>query len=134
MNNKSNARLYQLNHCTYNCVYHVVWVTKYRQRFFDIEYNKKVLKKMLRAICRWKGIVIKGWYIGEDHVHMYIVIPPKYSVSYVLNVLKGKSSGWIKKSTKQLPSGSVWSRGYFVTTTGVNEYVVKKYMRVMVID
>ena len=128
MHHKTNGRLYQLNHCTYNCKYHIVWVTKYRQDFFGSAHSKMVLRKMLRAICRWKDVLINGWYIGTDHVHLYITIPPKYSVSYTVNVLKGKSSSWIKKSTNQLPSGSVWSRGYFVTTTGVNEYVVKKYI------
>ena len=108
MDNKTNGRLYQLNHCTYNCKYHLVLVTKYRQEFFGSAHSQMVLRKMLRAICRWKGIMINGWYIGKDHVHMYVTIPPKYSVSYVVNVLKGKSSSWIKKSTHQFPSGSVW--------------------------
>lgn len=82
MNHRTNGRLYQLNHCTYNCKYHIVWVTKYRQDFFGSAHSKMVLRKMFRAICRWKGLLINGWYIGDDHVHLYITIPPKYSVSF----------------------------------------------------
>lgn len=128
MNNKTNGRLYQLEHSTYYCVYHLVWVTKYRQPLFSNDYNKMVLKKMLKSICRWKGFEIKAWHIGDEHIHLYILIPPKYSVSYAVLILKGKSSSWIKKKTKKLPMGSIWSRGYFITTTGVNEQIIKRYI------
>ena len=128
MNSRRNGRLYQLNHCTYRCKYHLVWVTKYRQDFFSSPYNKKVLKKMLSSICKWKGLTIHGWCIASDHIHLHITIPPKYSVAYCVNILKGKSSAWLRKKTKKLPPGSIWSRGYFVSTTGVNEYIVKRYI------
>lgn len=66
--------------------------------------------------------------MGPEHVHLYISIPPKYSVSYAVNILKGKSSSWIKKKTNKLPKGSIWNRGYFVTTLGLSEYAVRKYV------
>ena len=125
--NRNNGRLYQLNHCTYMCNYHIVWVTAYRRKYFEKEWNKRELRNMVRSICRWKGFEIRAWHVGDEHVHLYISIPPKYSVSYAVNILKGKSSSWIKKKTKRI-EGSVWQRGYFVSTLGINEIVVKKYI------
>lgn len=125
---RKNARIYQLSHTTYCCQYHLVWGTKYRQKLFEKEYNKQVLKKILASICKWKGIEIHAWHVGEEHVHMNVTIPPKYSVSYAVNILKGKSSGWIKKKSKKFPMDSIWSRGYFVSTLGLNEEGVKRYI------
>lgn len=125
---RNNSRLYQLSHCTYICKYHIVWTTRYRQEFFEAEYNKGELKKMLRSISRWKKFVIEGWHVGSEHIHLYIVIPPKYSVAYAVSILKGKTSAWIKKKTKKLPTGSIWNRGYYVSTVGLNEYAVRKYV------
>lgn len=121
-------RVYQLSHSTYICEYHVVWATKYRRNYLKTEWLKKELKRELQIISKWKNFVIHSWHVGEDHVHLYITIPPKYSVSYAVEMLKGKSSVWMKKKTKQLPEGSVWGRGYFVSTLGLNEMAVKKYI------
>ena len=79
-------------------------------------------------ICKWKGFIILAWHIGDEHIHLYLVIPPKYSVSYALQILKGKSSSWLKKKTNKFPKGTLWTRGYFVTTTGLNEHAVKHYI------
>ena len=125
---KKNGRLYQLSHCTYRCNYHIVWTTKYRREHFKDAYVSEEMKRILKTICKWKQFEINAWHIGEEHVHLYISIPPKYSVSYAVNILKGKSSSWIKKKTKKLGTGSIWNRGYFVTTIGVSEQAVKRYV------
>lgn len=93
------------------------------------EYIQEQMKRMIKSICRWKGFEVESWHIGEEHIHLYISIPPKYSISYALKVLKSKTSGWIRKKTKKLPKGSVWARGYFVSTVGINEIVIKKYIQ-----
>ena len=115
-----NARLYRLNHCTYLCQYHLVWTPRYRGKVLGSAFIKAEMKRMFKMICRWKGFEIRGWHIGDEHIHLYIVIPPKYSVSYAVSIIKGKSSAWIKKKTKQFPPGSFWCRGYFVSTIGIN--------------
>jgi len=125
---RNNARLYQLNHSTYICSYHIVWRTKRREKYFESEYSKEELKRILRSISKWKKFVIHSWHVGEEHVHLYMTIPPKYSVSYAVNILKGKSSSWMKKKTSKLPEGSIWNRGYFVSTIGINEHAVKMYI------
>ena len=124
-----SRKLYQLEHCTYRCFYHVVWTPRYRGKVLQDKYIKAELKRIFRAICKWKGWEISAWHIGDEHIHLYIGIPPKFSISYSLAVLKGKSSAWIKKKTKQFPAGPLWARGYFVSTVGIDEVIVKRYVQ-----
>ena len=91
-------------------------------------YIKAELKRIFKSIARWKGFRIIPWHVGDEHIHLYVIIPPKYSVSYALQIFKGKSSSWIKKKTKQFPRGSLWCRGYFVSTIGINEHQVRNYI------
>ena len=120
--------LYQLEHCTYHCSYHIVWTPKYRGKVLADTFIKNELKRMFQQIANWKGLRIYAWHIGDEHIHLHISIPPKYSVSYTVQILKGKTSGWIKKKTKKFPKGVLWGRGYFVTTVGVNEFQVRRYV------
>jgi len=124
----TNRRLYALDHCTYQCSYHLVWTSKYRGRIMADRYIKEELKRIFKMVATWKGMVIRQWHVGDEHVHLYVEIPPKYSVAYAVCILKGKSSTWLKKKTKKIAKGSFWSRGYFVSTLGVNEWQVKKYI------
>jgi len=123
-----NGRLYKLSHCTYTCKYHLVWAPKYRGKVMADKYIKQELKRMFKAICRWKGYIIRAWHIGDDHIHLYIDIPPSHSVAYAVSMIKGKSSTWLKKRTKKFPPGSFWQRGYFVSTVGANEIAVQRYV------
>lgn len=82
----------------------------------------------VHGVCHWKGFPIHAWHVGDEHIHLFITIPPKYSVSYAVAVIKGKSSAWIKKQTSIFPKGTLWNRGYFVSTVGIQEMVVKKYV------
>lgn len=124
-----SRRLYQLNHCTYTCQYHFVWTPKYRQKILADTYIKQELKRIFKQIAKWKNLKIHAWHIGDEHIHLYVTIPPKYSVSYTANILKGKSSAWIKKKTKKIPRGTLWNRGYYVTTTGLDEHMVRNYVQ-----
>ncbi len=122
------TKLYQLDHCTYDCSYHVVWTPRYRGKVLADTYIKQELKRMFKQIENWKGLQIYAWHIGDEHIHLYLGIPPKYSISYIIQILKGKTSGWIKKKTKKFPKGALWGRGYFVSTVGINEHAVKRYV------
>ena len=124
----NNGRLYNLDHCTYICQYHVVWVTKYREKVMQEIYIKNTFKTILKTIARWKDFKIMEWHVGDEHIHLYIIIPPKYSIAYAIQILKGKSSAWIKKKTKKFPPGSIWARGYFISTLGINEFQVRNYI------
>ena len=83
---------------------------------------------MFKYIARWKELVIHAWYIGDEHIHLSISIPPKYSPAYIVQVLKGKSSMWIKKKVKKIPPGTFWARGYFVSTLGLKKEQVLAYI------
>ena len=125
----SNIRLYQLSHCRYRCQYHLVWIPRYREKVLANNYIKAELGRIFKTIAKWKGFVIKAWHIGDDHIHLVADIPPKYSVSYIMQIIKGKSSAWIKKKTKKLPKGSLWAKGYFVSTVGVDEMTIQNYVK-----
>ena len=129
MSPSSQRRLYSLKHCTWECSYHLVFVTKYRGPVLTDIYIKQELKRIFKQLAKWKGFIIRQWHIGNERVHLYIDIPPKYSPAYAIQILKGKSSTWIKKKTKKLPQGQLWSRGYFVSTVGANEYQIKNYIK-----
>jgi putative transposase len=125
----SNGHLYNLSHCTYVCQYHLVWATKYRGLVITDDYSKRELKRIFVVISKWKGFKLHGLHVGIEHIHMYITIPPKYSVSYAVSILKGKSSSWIKKKTHKFGThGSIWNVGYYVSTLGLNEIAVKQYI------
>ena len=123
-----SRRLYQQTHCTWVCDYHIVWCPKYRQAVLKDAYIKQELKRMFKYIARWKELVIHAWYIGDEHIHLSISIPPKYSPAYIVQVLKGKSSMWIKKKVKKIPPGTFWARGYFVSTLGLKKEQVLAYI------
>jgi len=125
----TNGRIYNLSHCTYHCEYHLVWTPKYRGKVLAGTYIKQELKRIFNSICKWKEFEIKQWHTGDEHIHLYISIPPKYSISYAISILKGKSSAWIKKKNKKIPKGSLWARGYYVTTLGINEHQIRNYIR-----
>jgi len=123
------TQLYQLDHSTYHCSYHIVWTPRYRGKVLADSYLKQELKRMFRTIAHWKGLRIYAWHIGDEHLHLHISIPPKYSIAYIIQILKGKTSGWLKKKTKKFPKGVLWARGYYVSTVGINEAIVKNYIQ-----
>ena len=124
----ASTRLYKLDHCTYLCQYHIVWITRYRGRVLADTYIKAELKRIFKQVCRWKGLIPLAWHVGDEHIHLHLIIPPKYSVSYSICVLKSKSSGWLKKKTKKIPPGSLWARGYFISTVRINEIAIRMFL------
>ena len=122
------TKLYQLEHSSYICQYHIVWTPRYRGKVLADNYIKQELKRIFKFIANWKGFTLVQWYIGDDHIHLHIVIPPKYSVAYAIMVLKSKSANWVKKKTKKFPKGNLWARGYFVSTVGINRQALINYI------
>ena len=121
------------SHSVYSLQYHVVWVTKYRRRIlkpFVEEYLRKVLLKLLRKL---PGVTIETIGFDGDHLHMLMTIPPKYSTSGVMGHLKGQSSSHLRKTFAWLgkvywKENIVWSPGYFVSSVGVDEKIVRNYV------
>lgn len=121
-----------LNHSTWECKYHVVFTPKYRKKsLFGL--IRKDLKDVLHRLAKQKECQIEEGYLMPDHVHMLISIPPKYSVSHIVGFLKGKSSIWVAQNInnrqKNFVGQKFWARGYFVSTVGADEKVIKKYIQ-----
>lgn len=125
-------RIRQLNHTVYQTNYHIVWGTKYRRKYLK-EYVRNELVKALYRIQRR----FPDWYLikmntGEDHVHVLMEIPPKYSISEVVQKLKAESALTLKQKFKFIRNiygdTGIWSTGYFVSTVGLNEAQIRKYI------
>jgi len=120
------------SHATYDCRYHLVWVTKYRFRVIDKEVEI-ALKWAIKDICDWKDIEILEGAVKEEHVHLYLQIPPKYSISDVMKWLKGKSSERLLQKfpalEKQYWGRHLWARGYFVSTVGITDDIIRQYIQ-----
>jgi putative transposase len=127
------ARFRRQSHAIWQCKYHVVWCPKYRYRVLKGEV-KTQMEEVLRSLCEWKGVGIVEMNVQEDHVHMILEVPPKRSVSEVMGILKGKSAIKMFKSfagLKKKPywGNHFWSRGYCVSTIGLDEEKVRKYVK-----
>ncbi len=121
-----------LNHSTWECKYHIVFTPKYRRKTLYGQLRKE-LKDTFNRLALQKDCKIEEGFLMPDHVHMMVSIPPKYSVSNIVGFLKGKSSTWIAQNIagkhKNFAGHKFWARGYFVSTVGVNEEVVRKYVQ-----
>lgn len=122
-----------LNHSYYDCKYHIVFTPKYRWKVFESKYIKEEIRRIIKLVCQWKWIEILEWHVSVDHIHMVIIIPPKHSVSYVMSIIKWKSSTWIKKKNKNLKlkckQWSFWARWYFVSTVWIDDLIIRRYVR-----
>jgi putative transposase len=112
--------------------YHFVWVLKYRYQILVNEIKPR-LKEILVELCEWLKVSILEGAITSDHVHLYLSVPPKYSPSYVMNILKGRSVEHLRKEFPELCRKHwgmhIWARGYFVSTIGIDREVIRKYVK-----
>ncbi len=121
-----------LAHVKWECKYHIIIVPKYRKKVLYGQVRKRV-GQILRSLAKSKGVEIIEGYACLDHIHLVASIPPKYSISGVIGFMKGKSAIYIHREFaryyKNYHGKSFWSRGYFVTTVGLDEEKIKKYVR-----
>ena len=123
----------KLSHVVYKCDYHIVWVPKYRLRILKGAI-KDLVDHDIRMLCQWKGCCVEELNVQEDHIHLLVSVPPKVSISKLIGVLKGKIAIKLFKSypkLKQKPywGNHFWARGYFVSTVGLDENMIKKYVK-----
>ena len=121
-----------LNHSRWECKYHVVFIPKYRRKAIFGPIRKE-LGEVFRRLAEQRESVIEEGHLMPDHVHMMISIPPKYAVSQVIGYIKGKSAIHIARCyggrTRNFVGQSFWARGYFVSTVGRDEEVIRAYIR-----
>ena len=121
-----------LAHTKWECKYHVVWIPKYRKKKLFGEIRKE-LGPVLRELAQHKECEILEGKMMIDHIHMLIAIPPKYAVSQVIGYLKGKSAIHIARNyggrRKNFTGEHFWARGYYVSTVGVDEVAIRRYIQ-----
>jgi putative transposase len=120
-----------LAHVRWECKYHVVFIPKYRRK---VIYGKlrTAIGDILRDLCKQKGIELLEGHAVSDHVHLCLSIPPKYSVSYAVGFLKGKSAVRIHRELlheRRMCGLHFWTTGYWVSTVGRDETSVRQYIR-----
>ena len=87
--NKEENDINSLAHTKWDCKYHIVFAPKYRRKVFYQE-KREDIRKIIRTLCKWKGVEIIEGEICPDHIHILVSIPPKMSVSGFMGYLKGK--------------------------------------------
>ena len=128
MANKANS----LSHTKWVCKYHIVFTPKYRRKAIYGQY-KESIREIIKQLCAYKGVEILEGHLMSDHIHMLVSIPPKLSVSQFMGYLKGKSALMIfdKHANLKYKFGNrhFWAEGYYVSTVGLNEATIKKYIQ-----
>lgn len=125
--------MYRLSHCVYQCEYHIVIVTKYRRKIFNNGIFSYIDEKLAEITSHYPLIQFKEVNHDKDHIHLLVSIPPTISVGKVVGIIKQNTAKQVKKKfpfIKEVYWGtdSIWSEGYFVTTVGKNETMIKKYI------
>jgi putative transposase len=120
-------------HSTYSLKYHVVWVCKYRRRILNPGVQGYIIKTLPKLLRSMPGVTVETIGFDQDHLHMVMVIPPKYSIASVMGKLKSQSASRLREKFSWLgkvywAENIVWSPGYFVSSVGVDEETIKRYV------
>lgn len=125
-------KLESLSHTKWECKYHIVFIPKGRRKVLYGQLRKH-LGEVLKGLAQHKESRIEEGHLMPDHVHMMIAIPPKYAVSNVVGYIKGKSAIHLARvygeRKRNFTGQSFWARGYFVSTVGRDEEVIRNYIR-----
>ena len=122
----------KLAHSVWECKYHLVWCPKYRFRVLKGDIGRSV-QSIIEQLCDWKKLEILELNVLIDHIHLILSIMPKYSVSEIVGFLKGKSAIKVLDRypglKKRYWGRHFWAKGYCVSTVGLNEEQIRKYVR-----
>ena len=124
----------QSSHALYYTQYHLVFCTKYRLKTLAPGFAHYTSKVLLNIAQRLQGVEIKEINVRPDHVHLVMIIPPKYSVAKVLEILKSRSAKIVRKKFAWLDNpyygtDSLWSPGYCASTVGLNAKAIRRYVK-----
>ena len=121
-----------LSHTRWKCQYHIVFIPKYRKRILYGRLREDI-KEIISTLCKYRKVDIIAGAVCKDHVHLSVAIPPKESISDFMGYLKGKSALMIfdKHANLKYKFGNrhFWAEGYYVSTVGLNEATIKKYIQ-----
>ena len=123
----------RLAHSLYECKYHVVFCPKYRYKILNDEVSEYLREQIYRLCSQKDGVEVHELNVQKYHVHVFLTIPPKYAVSEIMGFLKGKLAlkmfDCFPSLRKQYWGQHLWSRGYCVSTVGLDEERIRKYVK-----
>ena len=122
-----------LSHCVYRCDYHIVMISKYRREVFNEGIFSYLTKKLAEITGYYPLVRFQTVNHDKDHIHLLVSIPPTIAVGKVVGIIKQNTSGELKRKfpfLRQVYRGTdgVWSDGYFVSTVGINEDLIRAYI------
>jgi putative transposase len=119
-------------HGAYHHEFHIVWIPKYRKRVLKNKLKDFIEQRLHDIQGYHPDVEIEKYSIQSDHVHLVIVIPPKYSVSVIVGKIKANTSHEVRKRfpwvKKLYWRNEFWSPGFFSSTVGIDEEVIKRYV------
>jgi putative transposase len=119
-------------HGAYHHRYHVVWIPKYRKKVLKGSLKEFVEKRLFDIQEFHPDIEIEKYSIQKDHIHLVMAIPPRYSVSSIVGKIKANTSREIRRHFEWIKTiywrNEFWSPGFFSSTVGINEDVIKRYV------
>ena len=127
-------KLHRQAHVVYKTQYHIVWVTRFRRKILTpgiCSYLRIKLEEVRTYYPDWYFTAIG---IDRDHLHLHMIIPPRYSVSYVVETLKKNTSRALHEKFAHFldqvywDRGGIWATGYFVSTVGITEEIIQRYV------
>lgn len=126
-------RIQSLNHSTYQHLYHIVWGTKYRRQFLKpVVVQTEFKTSLLTTIKQHPELYLFAFNTDKDHVHLQLEIAPSISVAAAIQQLKGRASRELKQRfpfiRRMYLDGNIWSVGYFSSTIGLNETMIRRYI------
>ena len=129
----SGMELTKLSHCVYKCDYHLVLVTKYRRKIFNEGIFAYFQSKLTEIKEHYPLIVSQTVNHEQDHVHFLLSVPPTISVGNAVKIIKSNTAKSLKQKFPFLKevywgTDSIWSDGYFVSTVGINEHIIQRYI------
>lgn len=125
--------LVRLSHCVYHCDYHIVICAKYRKKIFNEGIFAYFDTKLAEIVDHYPEIRFKSVNHDVDHIHLLVSIPPTITVGSVVGLIKQNTSRELKQKFPLIKQTywnmvAVWSEGYFVSTVGINESIIQKYI------
>ena len=120
-------------HCVYYHWFHIVWATKYRYKVLQGDIRERA-RTIIKQTCAELGVEIVDGVLAKDHVHMFLSVPPKHSISDVMQRIKGRSSRRLQQEfpvlKKRYWGRHFWARGYFCSTSGnITDELVLQYLQ-----
>jgi putative transposase len=125
---------HSLSHTSWECTCHIVWIPKYRRKVLHGETRREIGEILRMLADHMDGVEMVEGTACPDHIHICLRIAPKHSVSNVVGRLKGKSAivlherhpEWRRITGRDR---TLWARGYYVSTVGLNESTIRRYIQ-----